>query len=253
MAILIFFAIHWYSSLFFQSFFHHRYAAHKHFTMSRGWEKFFFICCFITQGSSYISAYAYGMMHRLHHVHTDTEEDPHSPANHPNFWRMMLETRNSYFSIYCGKTLVDEKIKKDIPRWDAFDRFAHNWITRVSWMMIYTAIYIWLATAWWQFLLLPFTIIMGTLQGAVVNWWAHKFGYRNFETEDTSRNIIPLDIFFWGESYHNNHHKFPGRPNNSVKWYEFDSIYAVELLLHKMKVIEICSAKNKKAVIAPAA
>lgn len=252
MAIFIFFAIHWYGSLFFQSFFHHRYAAHKHFTMSRGWEKFFFICCFITQGSSYISAYAYGMMHRLHHVHTDTEDDPHSPTNHPNFWRMMLETRNSYFSIYCGKTLVEDKIKKDIPQWHAFDKFAHNWITRVSWMMIYTAIYIWLATAWWQFLLLPFTIIMGTLQGAVVNWWAHKFGYRNFETEDTSRNIIPFDIFFWGESYHNNHHKFPGRPNNSVKWYEFDSIYAVELLLHKMKVIEICSAKNKKAVIVPA-
>ena len=56
MAILIFFVLHWYLSLFCQTFFLHRYAAHGAFTMSRGWEKFFYILTFITQGSSYMSA-----------------------------------------------------------------------------------------------------------------------------------------------------------------------------------------------------
>ena len=221
--------------------------------MSKNWEKFFYICCFITQGSSYISAYAYGIMHRLHHMHTDTETDPHSPANHPNFWRMMLETRNTYFSIYRGKTFVDEKIKKDLPEWNAFDAIAHNWVTRTAWIIIYTIFYIIFATEWWLFLLLPLTVIMGTLQGAVVNWWAHKFGYVNYAVNNTSKNIVPLDIFFWGESYHNNHHKYPGRADNAHRWFEFDALYKAELLLHKMRIIQLrekkLSGPNNKAEI----
>lgn len=242
MNVLIFFVLHWYISLFFQSFFQHRYAAHHHFSMSRGWERFFYCCCFITQGSSYISAYAYGIMHRLHHEHTDTDGDPHSPKNHPNFWRMMVETRNSYFAIYSGKTQVPDKLKKGLPEWKRFDQFAHNWITRTSWMIIYTLIYINLATAWWQFLFLPFTIIIGTLQGAVVNWWAHKFGYRNYEVEDTSRNVMPVDIFLWGESYHNNHHRYPGRSNNAHRWFEIDFGYQVIRLFNKLGIVKLHSA-----------
>ncbi len=43
MIIILFFVAHWYLSLFAQTFFHHRYAAHRAFTMSKGWEKFFFV------------------------------------------------------------------------------------------------------------------------------------------------------------------------------------------------------------------
>src|ERR1700755_2365604 len=100
MILLMLIVLHWYGSLFFQSVFHHRYAAHGMFTMSKGWERVFFIGCFLTQGSSYISAYAYGIMHRLHHAHTDTEEDPHSPHNSQNLFTMMWELRNSYREIY---------------------------------------------------------------------------------------------------------------------------------------------------------
>ena len=42
MAILIFFLAHWYLSLFAQTFFLHRYAAHQMFTMSKFWEKVFY-------------------------------------------------------------------------------------------------------------------------------------------------------------------------------------------------------------------
>lgn len=239
MIVVIFFLAHWYASLFFQSFFHHRYAAHRHFTMTKRWEKIFNICCFVTQGSSYISAYAYGIMHRLHHEHTDKPNDPHSPVNHPNFWRMMLETRNNYFDIYSGKTNVPEKIKNNLPEWHAFDKIAHNWITRVCWMALYLAFYLQFATSWWQYLLLPFTIIMGTLQGAAVNWWAHKFGYVNYAQDNDSKNILPLDFLFWGESYHNNHHHNPGRPNNAHRWFEFDMGWAVIKLFDRLKIIKL--------------
>ena len=207
--------------------------------MSKGWEKFFNIGCFLTQGSSYISAYSYGIMHRLHHEHTDQEEDPHSPSTHPGFWSMMLQTRNSYNDIYKGKTVVPDKIKKDLPQWDSFEKFAHNWITRICWILLYTAFYIYFATAWWQFLFLPFTIIIGTLQGAAINWWAHKFGYVNYKQDNTSKNILPLDFVFWGESYHNNHHQFPGRANYAHRWFEFDMGYYAVRVLNKLKIIQL--------------
>lgn len=239
MFILFFLVIHWYASLFFQSFFHHRYAAHNHFTMSRGWEKFFYICCFFTQGSSYISATTYGLMHRLHHAHTDTEKDPHSPAFTDNMFALLWQTRNNYNSIFLGRTIVDDKFKKDLPEWAAFDKMAHNWVARLAWGAFYIAIYALLVTQWWMWLFLPVTFAMGALQGIAVNWWAHKFGYRNYTVNNTSRNIMPVDLIFWGEAYHNNHHRNPGRANNAVKWFEFDAGYGLMILMHKLRIIKL--------------
>ena len=239
MAILLFIIIHWYLSLFFQSVFHHRYAAHGLFTMSRGWEKVFYIGCFITQGSSYISAYTYGLMHRLHHAHTDTEEDPHSPQNSSNVFAMLLDTRNNYIDLHLGKTPADDKYKKGLPEWKSFERFAHNWITRVTWMIIYVAAYAWLATYWWQFLFLPITIAIGSVQGAAVNYYAHIYGYRNYKMNNTSRNILPFDIIFWGEAYHNNHHMHPSRPNNATKWFEWDMGYQAIRVMNRLGIIRL--------------
>lgn len=239
MEVFIFFVIHWYSSLFFQTVFHHRYAAHGLFTMSNAMEKVFYVGCAITQGSSYISASAYGMMHRMHHAHTDTKDDPHSPHNSSNMFAMMWQTRNNYFDIYKGKTQVDEKFKKDLPQWDSFDRLVHNWIARTLWIAAYITFYIVFATHWSMFLLLPFTIVMGSLQGAAVNWWAHRFGYVNFKMANDSKNILPVDLIFLGEAYHNNHHHRPGRANNSFRWFEVDTGYVLMKMLDSLRIIKL--------------
>lgn len=238
MGFFIFFILHWYIAFFLQSFFHHRYAAHRHFEMSRLTEKCFYIICFLVHGSSYISPYAYGIMHRLHHMHTDTEADPHSPSYHPGFFGTMLQTRNSYNKIFIGKTLIDDKLKKDLPQWKIFETVSHSWITRVCWVGLYIIIYAALATAWWMYLFLPVTIALCTIQGTMINWWAHKFGYVNYPMKNTSKNILPVDILFLGDSYHNNHHKFPGRVKNSHRWFEFDLIYAITCLLQKVNVVQ---------------
>ncbi len=239
MALILFIAIHWYSSLFFQSIFHHRYAAHRHFEMSPFWEKVFFVMCFITQGSSYISARAYGILHRVHHAHTDDENDPHSPHNTNGLPHLMLETRNNYFTIWEEKDNIDDKFKQNLPTWDTFDKFAHSWITRTAWAGIYFIIYWFLVPHWAFFMLLPFTILMGAFQGASVNWWAHKFGYSNFSLKDTSKNILPVDLIFWGEAYHNNHHRDPERLNNAVRWFEVDVGYWMLKFLDWANIIKL--------------
>lgn len=90
-----------------------------------------------------------------------------------------------------------------------------------------------------MYLFLPLTLAMGALQGVAVNWQAHKFGYENFKLTNTSKNILPVDLLFVGEAYHNNHHKYPGRANNATRWFEFDLTYHIMLLMQRLHIIRM--------------
>ena len=68
MAIALLFVGHWYSSIFFQSFFLHRYGAHRMFYMSRFWERFFYFFTFVSIGLSFFNSKANAVMYRMHHV-----------------------------------------------------------------------------------------------------------------------------------------------------------------------------------------
>ncbi|RYG40555.1 MAG: acyl-CoA desaturase, partial [Chitinophagaceae bacterium] len=239
MIIFIFFVAVWYLSLFSQTFFHHRYASHRAFTMSKGWEKFFFIFSYITQGSHYMSPKAYAIMHRIHHAHTDTEQDPHSPNFSSNIFSMMLRTRRIYTDIFKGRIEVEEKFLKNLPEWNGFDRFANSTLSRGLWVAGYIAIFALFATSPWQYLFLPIIIIMGAFHGAIINWFAHKFGYKNFILKNTSENLFSLDFLMLGESYHNNHHKHPSAINFGVRWHELDPVYPVILFLNWLGVIRV--------------
>jgi len=240
--IFIFLAAHWYLSLFSQTFFHHRYAAHKMFDMSKTWEKFFFVFSVITQGSSYLSPYAYAILHRMHHAYADTEKDPHSPRYDKNLFAMMWRTKNVYTSIFKGKYPVEERFTKGVPQWTLMDSIGDAWGTRIFWAACYTAFYVYFATEWWMFLFLPLHFIMGPAHGVVINWFAHKYGYVNFKVSDTSKNLLPVDVLMLGESYHNNHHKRSTSANFGVKWHELDPTYVVIKALHLLHIVRLKKA-----------
>lgn len=225
--------------MFSQTFFQHRYAAHGAFSMSKGWERFFFIIAYITQGSSYMSPKTYGIMHRLHHAHTDTELDPHSPSFSKNIFTMMWRTRTFYRDIFNGTMEVDPKFTKNLPEWDGFDKWANSGLSRALWVVVYLAIFIAFAASPWLYLLLPIVISMGAFHGAIVNWFAHKYGYKNYILKNTSENLFSVDFLMLGESYHNNHHKFPSAINFGKRWHEIDPIYPVIRFLAWLGVISI--------------
>lgn len=239
MAILLFFIAIWYLSLFSQTFFQHRYAAHGAFKMSKGWERFFFIVAYITQGSSYMSPRAYAIMHRLHHAYTDTEKDPHSPSFSSNIFSMMWRTRTFYQDIMHGRMEVEDRFTKNLPEWPAFDRFANSAFSRLLWVSVYVLFFVFFASSPWLYLLLPVVITMGAFHGAVINWFAHKYGYINFRLKNTSMNLFFVDILMLGESYHNNHHKHPSAINFGRRWHEIDPIYPVIRLLAWMRIIKL--------------
>jgi len=207
--------------------------------MSKGWERVFFVFAYITQGSSYMSPRAYGIMHRLHHAFTDTEHDPHSPSYDKNFFAMMWRTRNEYQDIFTGKTKIEERFLKQLPEWNWFDKWCNAWPSRTIWIALYVAFYVVFAPSAWWFLLLPIHVAMGPVHGVIINWFAHKYGKTNFKTDNTSKNLFKVDWLMFGEGYHNNHHKFPARSNFAAKKGEFDLCYPLIHLLAHLKIIKL--------------
>ena len=252
--ILIFFIAHWYGSLFFQTFFLHRYASHGSITMSKFTEKVFFVLTWIFQGSNYLSAYGYGVMHRMHHAFADTPDDPHSPTYDETIFNMMWKTKTIYSSIANGSYQAEERFTKGVPRWEAFDRVARSWPSRVFWGALYVAFYYQFATAWWMWLLLPVQFLLSPIHGAIINWFAHKYGYTNFKVGDTSKNFLPVDFLMMGESYHNNHHKFGNRANfGGIRWHEIDPTYLMIKVLAALGIIQIVKHKEVKRELVNAA
>ncbi|WP_299779406.1 acyl-CoA desaturase [uncultured Formosa sp.] len=247
MKIIVFMIILWYSGLFFQTFFLHRYAAHQTYRMSRLGEKICFFLTWVFQGSNYLSAYGYGVMHRMHHAYADTEKDPHSPKYDSNVFSMMWRTKNIYQDINNQRIAVDAKFTKNVPQWKRFDDFASSRISRLFWAALYTVFFILFATAWWQWLFLPMAFFMAPIHGVIINWFAHIYGYVNFKVSDTSKNLLPFDFLMMGEGYHNNHHKFGGRANfGGVRWYELDVTYGIMKVLNAIGFIKI-----KKSALVP--
>jgi stearoyl-CoA desaturase (Delta-9 desaturase) len=214
--------------------------------MNKFWERFFFLFAYITQGSSYMSPRAYGIMHRMHHAYTDTELDPHSPSYDKSLFHMMARTRNVYVSIFKKRFPVEDRFTKNIPEWKWFDWWGNSVYSRIVWTAVYVWIYSFVAPSAWWYILIPFHVFIGPIHGMIINWYAHKYGEVNFETDNTSKNLFKLDWLMLGEGYHNNHHKFPARSNFAWKSGEFDPVYPVIRVLNKLRVIKI--SKSEKAM-----
>ena len=242
MEIIILFFTLWYGGLFFQTFFLHRYAAHQTFTMSNVSEKVTYILTWLFQGSNYLSAYGYGVMHRIHHAYADTKQDPHSPKYDGNLFAMMWKTRSTYQDINTKKITVDKKYTINVPQWKSFDKMASSSISRVMWTILYFLFFLKFATTWWLWLFFPAIMFMAPIHGVIINWFAHIYGYANYKLKDTSKNLLPFDFLMMGEAYHNNHHKHGSRANfGGVRWHEIDPTYIIMKVLHKLGVIKLKS------------
>ncbi|MEO1652463.1 MAG: acyl-CoA desaturase [Bacteroidota bacterium] len=241
-AVIIFFIVHWYLSLFSQTFFLHRYAAHRMFTMNKFWERYFSLLSYISQGSSYLSPRAYAVLHRMHHAFSDTEKDPHSPHHTKNIFTMMWKTKTVYIQFAYDKVKPEARFDSR-PIWRSLEKLGENWFSRFAWGTLYTLIYIWFYLQfnmpWYFFFLLPIHYLMGPVHGAIVNWAGHMYGYSNYDNNDKSKNSLILDVLMMGELFQNNHHKLPQNLNFGSRWFEFDPTYPIIKMLMWLKIIKL--------------
>jgi fatty-acid desaturase len=194
----------------------HRLLSHRTFKCSKFWEYFGSIISTISGVGSTITWVA---IHREHHRFTDKPKDPHSPL-FKNIFRIQ------FFSMLDTPNL---RYVPDLLR-SKFHIILHN--------------YYWLINFLYVILLYnidPILVIYGFLIPSVFIWHAgslintvnHLYGYKNFETNDMSKNNLLTGYLVSGEGWHNNHHADPSNPNFSRKWWEVDLGYLIIRFISK--------------------
>jgi stearoyl-CoA desaturase (delta-9 desaturase) len=139
--------------------------------------------------------------------------------------KMMMKTFYDYHELV--RKPVGERPDHYYPTWPLLDRFATTKFHTLFWILLYVFLYQFVVSSPWQYAFLIIHFLMGPIQGATVNWFGHKVGYRNFSLPDESRNTLPVDVLLMGELYQNNHHQFPMQLNFAKKWFEWDPTYPI--------------------------
>ncbi|MBC7793384.1 MAG: fatty acid desaturase [Clostridia bacterium] len=187
---------------------------------------------------------AWVVMHRLHHAHSDTDDDPHSPAN-VGLLGIGLEQLRSYKRVIIGLL----KSKPAYTRYAKDLDFELNALTRTNrWWVPYAlhaAVGLALgAGVGWLMGVCYFAGVMShPVQGGIVNSLGHAVGPRNFPTPDNSRNNHVAAWLIFGEGFQNNHHQYPASASFSYRWYEVDMGYAICLLLQKARLLTVNRAQ----------
>ncbi len=224
---------------------YHRQLTHKSFRTPKWLERCMVInaiCCAQDTPAKWVA------WHRIHHNHSDHQEDPHSPFV-------------NFFWSHIGWLLVKNKGTHDI---EAYHRYARDILSdpfylflekhRWTWPLIYLAhalLFLFggfavgyavdgTTAAGWQFGLS--LLVWGVIARTVYVWhitWAvnsltHLFGYRNYTTDEGSRNNWFVAVLTGGEGWHNNHHFDQSSCTVQHRWWEIDQNYYFIRLLEKV-------------------
>ncbi len=193
----------------------HRCQAHRALDLHPIASHFFRFWLWLTTG---MVTKEWAAIHRKHHAKCETVEDPHSPQI-VGIRKVLLEGTE----LYRKESLNQDTLER-YGRGTPDDWIERNLYTRRSTLGILVMVLTNLVlfgpiglTIWAvQMLWIPF------LAAGVINGLGHYWGYRNFQPEDASTNIVPWGILIGGEELHNNHHAYASSARLSNRWYEFD-------------------------------
>lgn len=170
------------------------------------------------------SPIAWVCTHRVHHRYTDKMGDPHRPAD--GFWHS--------FHMWLIKPKVNftaeqiEQVCPDLCRDKVYRALDFNHTRKHALVCLYACI------AFRVILFFAFGpwVVLANLIGAstvfigpfLVNSVAHlpNHGYKNFATEDDSRNVWWVGAIALGEGWHNNHHAVPQSARHGLRLSEID-------------------------------
>ena len=155
--------------------------------------------------------------HRMHHAYTEDEDkDPYS-ARRGFWWSHILwlfYVREQFFNYSCYK-----RFAPDLER-DSY----YRWLNRHYLFLQIPLGLLLYGLGGWNF------VIYGIFVRSVLLWhstWlinsaSHLRGYRNFASDNGSRNLWWAALLTYGEGWHNNHHAHPNVAKAGLQWWEID-------------------------------
>lgn len=188
----------------------HRYITHKTFKVNKFLHNTFTILSTLAYAGSSL---AWASMHRIHHLTSDSDKDPHSPKKY-KWWQLLglsVDLKNRQLELLNCKDLLHDRLHL----------FCHKYYVPInlSFILILGLISIPALIAFW--IGIAYHVI-----GIFFSTWVYHnklpFQYKSYKLEDISYNNLYSTLLFHGEAYHNNHHNNPGAISSAERWYEFD-------------------------------
>jgi len=206
---------------------YHRLHTHRSYLVPRWLDYFFAICGTLTLEGGPIFWVA---THRIHHQHSDTDLDPHTPR-HGGFWAHMGWIL--FGEMHHNNTEVMAKYAPDL----AAERFyrllnTYHWVPLTVTGLVALALGGWPAVYWTVFL----RVVVGLHTTWLVNSATHMWGSVRFNAKDDSKNNWWVALMTFGEGWHNNHHAHPTSARHGLAWYEFDISWITIKMLRALGV-----------------
>ncbi len=184
----------------------HRYLAHNSFQVGFVLRNILILLGCLNCFGSPLSWLA---IHRQHHAAADQSPDPHGcmPA-----WRVWLTI---WGTPRLGARLIIKEMRDPVLLW-----YHKNYFLTIASIF---AVGLVLDLQFFIFLVSMPAVITFHSAG-MVNTLCHRWGYRNFQTSDSSYNNLFVNFLTLGSGLHNNHHHFPQKASCSFCWYELDLV-----------------------------
>jgi stearoyl-CoA desaturase (delta-9 desaturase) len=157
------------------------------------------------------------IQHKMHHLRADNENDPHSPYFKSPFYVFY----GWYLFQNNGAGYLKESFARKLAVSHSRDLF-YNFFTQHHFKIIFLFC-IGLASIDINLLMMyALAYCIDFFRLGAVNWWCHRSGYRNHDTNDYSTNNVWIGWFGMGFGWHNNHHAHPGKLILTERWWEID-------------------------------
>ena len=200
---------------------YHRLLAHSSFE-TFSWVRRFLAWCGMLAGEG--PPIMWVAVHRKHHHFSDQEEDPHTPRQ-GRWWSHMMWMLPKHSSDQWAKLYV--RYTPDLLR-EGFMRFLNRtflmWHLLVGVTFFVSGWLIWdLATGVSLLVYGMFVRLVFVMHATwLINSATHIWGYRNYDTDDDSRNLWWVAMLTYGEGWHNNHHDQQRTARHGHRWWELD-------------------------------
>ncbi|MBV9221605.1 MAG: acyl-CoA desaturase [Methylobacteriaceae bacterium] len=192
---------------------YHRYFAHRSYSTGRVFQ---FILAFAAQTSAQKSMLWWAAKHRHHHLHSDTEQDVHSPRH------------KGFVYSHLGWIFARRHQTTDLVKIADFARYPElMWLHKMEILPAVLLGGLCLLFGGWSGLIVGFAWSTVLVYHATfcINSLAHVHGSTRYVTGDDSRNNWLLALFTMGEGWHNNHHACQSSVRQGFKWWEIDPTY----------------------------
>ena len=183
----------------------HRYYSHQSFKTEPWKER---ILLWSTILTSVGSPAMWCSVHRLHHITSDTDLDPHNPK-----FGKLKTWLGIWKPIKIPKRFIVPFLKTPELK------FVHENYFLISFILLFSLSLIDLRLAAFAYAIPAIGCFHGAQGIGVI---PHLWGYRRYDTNDLSHNNWLASILALGEGWHNNHHANPGRWWQGETWWEFD-------------------------------